>query len=132
MTQPGFWDHPEQAQKVVQEKKLCFNVVEPIERLSQVHSDVFFLDAEGHVETGKVDDIIASKGLKQVSDSGALEQLVNQVLAQKAEQVEQYRSADAKRRKKLLGGFMGPIMAASKGQANPGMVSKILQEKLAD
>jgi len=81
---------------------------------------------------GDVDDIISSKGLKQVSDSGALEQLVDQVLAQKAEQVEQYRSADPKRRKKLLGGFMGPIMAASKGQANPGMVSKILQEKLAD
>jgi aspartyl-tRNA(Asn)/glutamyl-tRNA(Gln) amidotransferase subunit B len=84
------------------------------------------------VGEGSVDSVITSKGLKQVSDSGALEQLVNEILAQKPEQVAQYRAADVKKRKKLLGGFMGPIMAASKGQANPGMVNKILQDKLAD
>ena len=79
-----------------------------------------------------VDDVIAEQGLQQVSASGALEQLVEDILAQKQDQVAQYRDADPKRRKKLLGGFMGPIMAASKGQANPAMVSKILQQKLAD
>lgn len=79
---------------------------------------------------GEVDDIIAAKGLKQVSDSGALEQLVDQVLSDKAAQVEQYRAAEDKKRKKLLGGFMGPIMKASKGQANPAMVNEILRRKL--
>ena len=81
---------------------------------------------------GDVDSIIAERGLKQVSDSSALEKLVDEVLAQKPDQVAQYRSSDPKRRKKLLGGFMGPIMAASKGQANPALVSKILQQKLED
>jgi aspartyl-tRNA(Asn)/glutamyl-tRNA(Gln) amidotransferase subunit B len=81
-------------------------------------------------QSGDVDQIIADKGLKQVSDSGALEQLVDQVLASKADQVEQYLAADEKKRKKLLGGFMGPIMQASKGQANPAMVTAILKRKL--
>jgi aspartyl-tRNA(Asn)/glutamyl-tRNA(Gln) amidotransferase subunit B len=79
---------------------------------------------------GDVDQIIADKGLKQVSDSGALEQLVDKVLADKAQQVAQYQAADANKRKKLLGGFMGPIMQASKGQANPAMVNAILKRKL--
>lgn len=79
---------------------------------------------------GDVDEIIADKGLQQVSDSGALEQLVDQVLADKAQQVAQYQAADANKRKKLLGGFMGPIMKASKGQANPAMVNEILKRKL--
>lgn len=77
-----------------------------------------------------VDQLITDKGLRQVSDSSALEQLVDQVLADKAEQVEQYRATEEKKRKKLLGGFMGPIMKASGGQANPAMVSEILKRKL--
>ncbi len=79
---------------------------------------------------GEVDQIIADKGLQQVSDSGALEQLVDQVLADKSQQVEQYQAADDNKRKKLLGGFMGPIMQASRGQANPAMVTDILKRKL--
>jgi aspartyl-tRNA(Asn)/glutamyl-tRNA(Gln) amidotransferase subunit B len=79
---------------------------------------------------GDVDQIIAEKGLQQVSDSGALEQLVDRVLADKARQVEQYQAADENKRKKLLGGFMGPIMQASGGQANPAMVTEILKRKL--
>ncbi len=82
------------------------------------------------LQQGEVDEIIEQKGLRQVSDSGALEQLVDEILAAKAVQVEQYRNADDKKRKKLLGGFMGPIMQASKGQANPAMVNQILRRKL--
>ena len=79
---------------------------------------------------GDADGIIETKGLKQVSDTGALEKIVADVLAKNPEGVAQYQEADDKKRKKLLGGFMGPIMKASKGQANPGMVNQILAKKL--
>ena len=79
---------------------------------------------------GNADDIIEAKGLKQVSDTGALEAIVDEVLAANPNGVAQYKEADDKKRKKLLGGFMGPIMKASKGQANPGMVNQILAKKL--
>jgi aspartyl-tRNA(Asn)/glutamyl-tRNA(Gln) amidotransferase subunit B len=79
---------------------------------------------------GDADAVIEAKGLKQMSDSGELEAIVDQVLADNADGVAQYKEADDKKRKKLLGGFMGPIMKATKGQANPGMVNKILVEKL--
>jgi aspartyl-tRNA(Asn)/glutamyl-tRNA(Gln) amidotransferase subunit B len=84
------------------------------------------------LQQGEVDEIIERKGLQQVSDTGALEQLVDEVLAAKPEQVEQYHNADDKKRKKLLGGFMGPIMQASRGQANPALVNQILRRKLDD
>ncbi|MGK0442403.1 MAG: aspartyl-tRNA(Asn)/glutamyl-tRNA(Gln) amidotransferase subunit B [Pseudohongiellaceae bacterium] len=80
---------------------------------------------------GDADSIIEAKGLKQVSDTGALEKIVDEVLAKNPEGVAQYKEADDKKRKKLLGGFMGPIMKASKGQANPGMVNQILAKKLS-
>jgi len=79
---------------------------------------------------GDADTIIEAKGLKQMSDSSELEAIVDQVLADNADGVEQYRAADDNKRKKLLGGFMGPIMKATKGQANPGMVNQILVKKL--
>lgn len=77
-----------------------------------------------------VDAIIAEQGLKQVSDTGALEAIVDEVLANMAEQISQYKEADDKKRKKLMGGFMGPIMKASKGQGNPQLINQILQKKL--
>ena len=79
---------------------------------------------------GDADSVIEAKGLKQVSDTGALEKIVDEVLAQNPAGVAQYKEADDKKRKKLLGGFMGPIMKATKGQANPGMVNQILAKKL--
>lgn len=79
---------------------------------------------------GDVDSIIEARGLKQVSDSGALEAMVDEVIANNPEQVANYRNAEADKRKKMTGFFVGQIMKASKGQANPGMVNKILMEKL--
>ena len=76
------------------------------------------------------DTIIEKRGLKQVSDSGAIEQIVADIVAANTEQVEQYRAADETKRKKLLGFFVGQIMKASKGQANPGVVNDILLKKL--
>ncbi|MDX1453084.1 MAG: Asp-tRNA(Asn)/Glu-tRNA(Gln) amidotransferase subunit GatB [Oleiphilaceae bacterium] len=77
-----------------------------------------------------VDQIIDAQGLKQVSDTGALEAMVDEVLAGMPDQIAQYQAADEKKRKKLLGGFMGPLMKASKGQGNPKLFNEILQKKL--
>ena len=79
---------------------------------------------------GDADTIIAARGLKQVSDSGALEAMVDEVIANNSAQVEQYLAADEGKRKKLLGFFVGQIMKASKGQANPQMVNELLNKKL--
>jgi len=79
---------------------------------------------------GDADHIIEARGLTQVSDSGALEQLVVDVLAANQAMVEDYINTDETKRKKKLGGFMGQIMKASKGQANPQQVNQILAQKL--
>jgi aspartyl-tRNA(Asn)/glutamyl-tRNA(Gln) amidotransferase subunit B len=87
-------------------------------------------DALWNGEGESADAIIEAKGLKQVSDTGALEKIVDDVIASKPQEVENFLKADEKKRKKMMGAFMGPIMQATKGQANPGMVNKILAEKL--
>ncbi|KAA1192800.1 Asp-tRNA(Asn)/Glu-tRNA(Gln) amidotransferase subunit GatB [Pseudohalioglobus sediminis] len=79
---------------------------------------------------GSADDIIAARGLKQVSDTGALEAMVDEVIANNAAQVEQFLAADDAKRKKLVGFFVGQVMKASRGQANPKMVNQLLAEKL--
>lgn len=81
-------------------------------------------------EQNDVDQIIDQEGLKQVSDTGALEAMVDEVLAGMPDQIAQYKAADEKKRKKLMGGFMGPLMKASKGQGNPKLFNEILQKKL--
>lgn len=77
-----------------------------------------------------IDEIIEEQGLKQVSDSSAIEAMVDEVIANNPEQVDNYRNADDTKRKKMLGFFVGQIMKASKGQANPGMVNQLLNQKL--
>ncbi len=77
-----------------------------------------------------VDQIIDAKGLKQVTDSGAIEALVDEVIAAATPQVDQYRAAEPDKRGKMLGFFMGKVMQASKGTANPGQVNKLLKVKL--
>jgi aspartyl-tRNA(Asn)/glutamyl-tRNA(Gln) amidotransferase subunit B len=79
---------------------------------------------------GDADQIIEARELKQVSDSGALEQMVADVLAANQAMVDDYINTDEAKRKKKLGGFMGQIMKASKGQANPQQVNQILAQKL--
>ncbi len=82
------------------------------------------------VGEGAPDAIIEARGLKQVSDSGELEALVDQVIADNSAQVEQYLAADEVKRKKLLGYFVGQVMKLSRGQANPQMVNELLGRKL--
>lgn len=79
---------------------------------------------------GDADTIIEAKGLKQVSDSGALEKMVDDVMNANPAQVENYRKADPAKQPKMLGFFVGQVMKASKGQANPQQLNDILKKKL--
>lgn len=79
---------------------------------------------------GSADAIIESKGLKQVSDSGALEKIVDDVISNNDKQVENYRAAADDKKPKMLGFFVGQCMKASKGQANPQQLNAILKQKL--
>lgn len=81
-------------------------------------------------EGGSADQIIEAQGLKQVSDSGAIEKIVDQVIANNPQQVDNYRSATEDKRPKMLGFFVGQIMKASQGKANPQQVNEILLKKL--
>ncbi|MFW5450982.1 MAG: Asp-tRNA(Asn)/Glu-tRNA(Gln) amidotransferase subunit GatB, partial [Methylophagaceae bacterium] len=74
------------------------------------------------------DSIIEAKGLKQVTDSGAIEAMIDEVIANNPDQVEQYRAG----KEQLLGFFVGQIMKASKGKANPAQVNDLLKSKLTD
>ncbi|PCJ32421.1 MAG: Asp-tRNA(Asn)/Glu-tRNA(Gln) amidotransferase GatCAB subunit B [Gammaproteobacteria bacterium] len=73
------------------------------------------------------DSIIDAKGLKQVTDSGAIEAIVDEVISNNPGQVEQYQGG----KEQLLGFFVGQVMKASKGKANPAQVNEILKAKLA-
>ncbi|AOS95501.1 Aspartyl/glutamyl-tRNA(Asn/Gln) amidotransferase subunit B [Microbulbifer aggregans] len=94
---------------------------------SKIAKQVFEAIANGE---GDADTVIEKRGLKQVSDTGAIEQMVDEVIANSAAQVENYRNADEAKRPKMMGYFVGQIMKASKGQANPQVINKILKEKL--
>ncbi len=76
------------------------------------------------------DEIIEEKGLKQITDSGAIEAIVDEVLAENAQQVENYRNADPKKQPKMLGFFVGQVMKKSQGKANPKQVNELLRKKL--
>ncbi|MBD3612521.1 MAG: Asp-tRNA(Asn)/Glu-tRNA(Gln) amidotransferase subunit GatB [Hydrogenovibrio crunogenus] len=75
---------------------------------------------------GSADEIIEQKGLKQITDSSAIEALVDDVLANNAAQVEAYKGGQ----EKMFGFFVGQVMKASQGQANPAQVNQVLKDKL--
>ena len=72
------------------------------------------------------DQIIDAEGLKQVTDTGAIEGLVDEVIAANPDQVAEYLGG----KDKLIGFFVGKVMQASQGKANPGMVNQLLKKKL--
>ena len=74
------------------------------------------------------DEIIEEKGLKQVTDSSEIEKIINQVLEQNQSQLEQYKSG----KEKLFGFFVGQVMKASRGKANPEQVNKLLEKRLKE
>ncbi|MBR9797887.1 MAG: Asp-tRNA(Asn)/Glu-tRNA(Gln) amidotransferase subunit GatB, partial [Gammaproteobacteria bacterium] len=83
-------------------------------------------DGEGK----SADEIIESRGLKQVTDTGAIEAVVDQVIADNPAQVTQYQEAEPDKRGKMIGFFVGQVMKASRGTANPQQVNKVLKDKL--
>jgi len=76
---------------------------------------------------GSADEIIEKRGLRQISDAGAIEKLVDQVLAANAKQVEDYRAG----KEKAFNSLVGQVMKASQGKANPAQVNQILRRKLS-
>ena len=79
---------------------------------------------------GDPDTIIEAKGLKQMSDSGELEKIVDDIIANNAPQVEDYRNSDDAKKKKKIGFFVGQAMKATQGKANPQQLNQLLREKL--
>jgi len=77
-------------------------------------------------EGGDADTIIEAKGLKQVSDTGAIEKIVDEIIAANADKVAEYRGG----KDRLFGFFVGLAMKASKGKANPAQLNEILKRKL--
>ena len=75
---------------------------------------------------GPADAIIESKGLKQISDSSAIEGIVKEVIENNPKQLEQYRNGQTK----LLGYFVGQVMQATQGKANPKQVNELLRKLL--
>ena len=75
---------------------------------------------------GGADEIIESKGLRQITDSGTLEKTIDEVLSRSAAQIEQYQSGQ----EKVFGYFVGQVMKATQGKANPKQVNEILKAKL--
>lgn len=75
---------------------------------------------------GSADDIIAKKGLKQITDSGEIATIIDKIIADNPHQLEQYRGG----KDKLFGYFVGQVMKATQGKANPQQVNDLLKQKL--
>ncbi len=84
-------------------------------------------DALWSGEGSDVDAVIEAKGLKQMSDTGALEKIIDEVIAANPANVEQYRAG----KDKAFNALVGQVMKASKGKANPQQVNELLKAKLA-
>ena len=90
----------------------------------KIAKDVFKLMWEGN---GSVDDIIEKQGLKQLTDSSALEPIIDDIISNNLDQVKQFKDGNSK----LLGFFVGQVMKATQGKANPKQVNQLLNEKLS-
>ena len=95
---------------------------------NKIAKEVFAAMWEARSEQATLaDDIIEAKGLKQISDSGALEKIVDEVLAANAKSVEEYRAG----KEKAFNALIGQAMKATKGKANPAQLTELLKQKLA-
>ena len=90
----------------------------------KIAKDVLDIMVESGDDAAK---IVEEKGLKQVSDVGAIEKIVDDILANNQDKLAQYKSG----KDKLFGFFVGQTMKATKGQANPQVVNDILKDKLS-
>lgn len=90
----------------------------------KIAKDIF---AEMYAHGGTADSIIENKGLKQVTDSGAIEKIVDEVIAENPDNVAAYKGG----KDKLFGFFVGQVMKKSQGKANPDIVNDLLKQKLS-
>ncbi|HCK16996.1 MULTISPECIES: Asp-tRNA(Asn)/Glu-tRNA(Gln) amidotransferase subunit GatB [Thalassospira] len=89
----------------------------------RIAKDVF----EIMIETGgDPEKIVEEKGLKQITDTGAIETAIDEVIAANPDKVEEIKGG----KEKMLGWFVGQVMKATGGKANPGMVNKLLRDKI--
>jgi aspartyl-tRNA(Asn)/glutamyl-tRNA(Gln) amidotransferase subunit B len=79
---------------------------------------------------GTADEIIDARGLKQITDTGALEAIVDEILGANPQQVANYRAADEGKRPKMIGFFVGQVMKKTQGKANPQQVNALLKSRL--
>jgi aspartyl-tRNA(Asn)/glutamyl-tRNA(Gln) amidotransferase subunit B len=99
-----------------------------MKRKGEVSGPIAKTVLEEMFHTGKsAAEIVKAKGLTQVSDEGALEKIIDEVMARNQQQVLQYRSG----KEQVFGFFVGQVMKASGGKANPGKVNELLKRKLA-
>ncbi len=84
-------------------------------------------NGEGGTDESAADKIIDTKGLMQITDSGAIESIIDEIIANNPAQVEQYQSG----KDKVFGFFVGQVMKASQGKANPAQVNQMLKDKLS-
>jgi aspartyl-tRNA(Asn)/glutamyl-tRNA(Gln) amidotransferase subunit B len=89
----------------------------------KIAKDIFVAMTQGE---GSADEIIDKKGLKQITDTGAIESIIDTILVNNPKQVEEYKAG----KEQLIGFFVGQVMKASKGKANPGQVNQLLKQKL--
>jgi len=91
----------------------------------KIAKDVF----QAMFETGEAPaKIVEDKGLKQITDTGALEEIVDTIISNNQGQVEQYKAG----KDKVFGFFVGQVMKQTQGKANPGIVNELLKKKLAE
>jgi len=76
---------------------------------------------------GDADAVIANKGLKQITDTGAIDKVIDEIIAKNPKQLEQYRAG----KEALFGYFVGQVMKATQGKANPAQVNELLKKKLS-
>jgi len=94
----------------------------------KIAKQVFEIMWEGDGQTA--DEIIENHKLRQVQDTGIIEKIIDDILSQNIKQVQNYLAATSEKRKKMLGFFVGKIMQASNGKANPAIAHNFLTEKL--
>jgi aspartyl-tRNA(Asn)/glutamyl-tRNA(Gln) amidotransferase subunit B len=82
---------------------------------------------EAMVETGQSPDaIVEARGMKQITDTGPIDAAIDKVMAENADKVEQYRAGKVQ----VMGWFVGQVMKATQGKANPAVCSELLKKKL--
>jgi aspartyl-tRNA(Asn)/glutamyl-tRNA(Gln) amidotransferase subunit B len=112
---------------LIPEKNLAQLIVKKVK--GEISGPIYKTVLEAMFETRRpADEIIAAGGLKQVSDEGAIEKIINEVLEKNPNQVTQFKEG----KQQVLGFLVGQVMKASGGKANPGKVNELLKKKLRE